>query len=261
MERLFKKALSTPSAQNNFLTKRLNVWVNAGAAWMNMSKWGSCSNDLLNIEDFTSDDCYIGLDLASKIDVASKVYLFKRDSHYSIFTKHYMPRENVESQAHAKSAHFSGWAKEGWITLTEGSMIDLNQIEDELREDMECFNNIRAIGYDPWQATQMAGNLLEEGAPMIEVRPNVPNFSDPMKMIEANVIANNLQHCNDPVLNWMMSNVVCHMDNKDNIYPRKEVVENKIDGVVAFITAMNRALADDGESGISIYETRGITFV
>jgi phage terminase large subunit-like protein len=51
-----------------------------------------------------------------------------------------------------------------------------------------------------------------------------------------------LHHDGDPVLGWMVSNVVCHTDAKDNIYPRKERPENKIDGVVALISALGRAM-------------------
>jgi phage terminase large subunit-like protein len=41
--------------------------------------------------------------------------------------------------------------------------------------------------------------------------------------------------------------VVCHRDAKDNIYPRKERPENKIDGAVALIMALGRAMAETFE--------------
>jgi len=260
IKRLGDKAMEMASAQNSFLTKRLNIWVNADTAWMPINKWEACGDSDLKIEDFAVDDCYIGLDLSSKIDVSSKVYLFKKDSDYYCFAKHYLPRENVKSESHAKTAHFEGWAKDGWIELTGGNMIDFDYVENGLQEDLAHFS-IRAIGYDPWQATQMAGRLIEEGAPMVEVRPSVMNFSDPMKTLEGLVIAGKFHHNNDPVLTWMISNVVCHRDAKDNIYPRKEQPQNKIDGAVALLTALNRALNDDGTPKDSVYEERGLIFV
>ena len=77
---------------------------------------------------------------------------------------------------------------------------------------------------------------------MIEVRPTVLNFSEPMNTLEALVLQEKLIHDGDPVLGWMASNVVAHLDAKDNIYPRKERPENKIDGIVALIMALSRAI-------------------
>ena len=99
-----------------------------------------------------------------------------------------------------------------------------------------------AIGYDPWQATQLAQNLMQYGAPMVEVSPNVKNFSEPMKQFQALVLQQRIHYAPNPVMDWMMSNVVCHTDAKDNIYPRKEKPENKIDGVVASITCINQCI-------------------
>ena len=75
------------------------------------------------------------------------------------------------------------------------------------------------------------------------------NFSETMKTIEALVLQGRLVHDGDPVLTWMASNVVAHLDAKDNIYPRKERPENKIDGVIAVLMALNRLLLDNGDSG------------
>ena len=84
--------------------------------------------------------------------------------------------------------------------------------------------------------------MMSEGLPMIEVRPTVLNFSEPMKTLEALVLQSKLAHDGCPVLGWMASNVVAHLDAKDNIYPRKERPENKIDGIVALIMAISRAI-------------------
>jgi phage terminase large subunit-like protein len=84
--------------------------------------------------------------------------------------------------------------------------------------------------------------MLAEGVPMVEVRPTVLNFSEPMKNLEALVLQRKIKHDGDPVLAWMASNVVAHLDIKDNVYPRKERPENKIDGIVALITALSRAI-------------------
>ena len=258
MERLCIKASEIASAQNSFLTKRLNVWVNADTAWMNMIKWESCGNPNLKLKDFEGEDCWIGVDLASKIDIASIGIVFEKDGDYFGFSRNFLPEENVHSEAHANSAHYEGWSIEGWLNLTSGNMIDIDYIEQEIRELLSKYS-VRSIAFDPWQATQIMGRLLEDYAPVVEVRPTVQNFSDTLKTLEALVLAMKFHHEDNPLLTWAISNVVCHRDVKDNIYPRKEKPEDKIDPVISILMALNRALADIGEE--SPYEDRGLIYI
>jgi hypothetical protein len=79
IRRLADKAMRMASARSNFLTKRLNVWVNAAQAWMDMRKWDAGADPELAIEQFLGQDAIIALDLASKRDIAEKLTLFERD--------------------------------------------------------------------------------------------------------------------------------------------------------------------------------------
>lgn len=236
IEREARKAMQMASAQNNFLTKHLNVWVNADTAWMDMRAWDACADESLAPEDFAGEDCILGLDLASKVDIADKVRMFKRGGVYYFFAEHYLPERAVEMSVNSQ---YDGWRRDGWLTVTEGEVTDYDVIEDGVREDCTRYG-VRDVAFDPFQATQLSGHLLAEGVPMIEVRPTVLNFSEPMKQLEALVLAGKVRHNGDPVLAWMVSNTVCHRDAKDNIYPRKERPENKIDGVVAMIMCLAR---------------------
>lgn len=127
-------------------------------------------------------------------------------------------------------------------------MTDLSRIEEEIREDLSRFD-VQAIAYDPWQATQLAVNLSEDGAPMVEYRNTVQNVSEPMKWLEALVQDGKLTHDENPAMDWMMGNVVAKLDAKDNIYPRKERYEQKIDGPVALIYGLAMCLSDRDEGG------------
>jgi phage terminase large subunit-like protein len=238
IEREARKAMQMSSAQNNFLTKHLNVWVNADTAWMNMRAWDACCDESLQPDQFAGHECTLGLDLASKIDIASKVRVFLRDGIYYVFAEHYLPDRTVEN---AVNSQYSGWQRDGWLTVTEGEVTDYDVIEDGIVEDCSRYS-VSECAFDPFQATQLSGHMLQAGVPMVEMRPTVLNFSEPMKQLEALVLAGKLRHNGDPVLTWMVSNVVCHHDAKDNIYPRKERNENKIDGVVALIMALGRMM-------------------
>lgn len=242
VERLARKAMSMPSAQNNFLTKRLNVWVNADTAWMDMRSWDRCATPGMAPSEFEGAPCYVALDLATRVDIAALMQMFVRNvegkPHYFAFGRYYLPEDTVETSGNSQ---YQGWAIEGRLVQTPGNVTDYGYIRQDLRDLASRFE-LREVPYDPFQATQLSTELMDEGFPMVEMRPTVMNFSEPMKELEAAVLEGRFHHDGDPVLTWMVSNVVCHLDNKDNIYPRKERPENKIDGVVALIMAIGRAM-------------------
>jgi len=191
------KAMQLPSAVNNFKTKHLNEWVNADTAWMDMRAWDACGDSTLDIEAFTGQPCWIGLDLASKTDIAALVLVFPNPEiadAYVAFGKYYLPEDTV---AAAGNSQYDGWMRNGRLTVKPGNVIDFGWIEADLLEMASRFE-VQAVAFDPFQATQ---NLIE-----------------PQKK---------LTHDGDPVLTWMASNVVAHLDVKDNIYPRKERPENR----------------------------------
>lgn len=245
------KAMTMPSAANNFKTKHLNEWVNADTAWMDMRAWDACKDPTLEPEQFAGEPTYVALDLASKVDIAAKVALHERTidgkAHYFVFGQYYLPRDTVER---GENSQYQGWEHMGLLTVTDGAVIDFDVIEQDLLADCSRFE-VREVPYDPFQATQLSTRMAAQGVPMVEMRPTVLNFSEPMKQLEALVLQGRLHHNGDPVLAWMMSNVVAHMDAKDNIYPRKERPENKIDGVVALIMALGRALANEQQEEVT----------
>lgn len=239
-----RKAMTMSAAQNNFLTKHLNVWVNADTAWMDMVSWERCGNPDLHLENFAGRTCYIAVDLASKLDIASVAYAFPDGEEITIFVKNYLSEYAVENSTNSQ---YSGWASDERLIVTPGAMTDYGAIENDLRAAAVMFD-LCEVAYDPWQANYLAQRLMDEGLPMVELRQTVQNISEPMKELEALVVAGKLEHDACPVMSWMVSNVVCHIDAKDNIYPRKEQPENKIDGVVALIMAIGRAkIAAEGQ--------------
>jgi phage terminase large subunit-like protein len=239
------KALQLPSATNNFRTKHCNDWVSTDTAWMDIRAWERCANTSLRLEDFEGQPCWVGIDLASKIDVASMAVVFEQEGKTVCFLRHFLPEETVFAAANSQ---YQGWMNAGRLIASPGNVIDFELIESELLDWTSRFE-VKAVAFDPFQATQFSTRMLAQGLPMIEVRPTVLNFSEPMKQLEALALTTKLAFDGDPVLTWMVSNVVCHRDAKDNIYPRKERPENKIDGVVALLMALNRLLLDTGGDG------------
>jgi phage terminase large subunit-like protein len=270
---LAKKAIQSARSQNNFLTKRLDVWVNAEAAFYNIAAWIKCARPLLTLKDFEGEACWIGLDMSSKVDITAKVRIFKRmekdlvkdrdgelrtieQVHYYVFAEHYLPEDALESQENINEQHYSEWHRKGVLTLTSGAAIDYATIEDGIREDRRRFK-VQEIGYDDWNAAQLGQRMEAERAPMVVVAMQAKHLSDPMKFSDALILSGLLHHDGDPALTWQMGNVVSILDRNDNTFPRKEKPEKKIDAPVAMITALARLLAQAPKKK-SIYSTRGI---
>lgn len=225
--------------QTTFKTKHLNVWVGALDAYFNMEKWKSCTNPDLKIEDFIGKRCFLGMDLSSKVDIAALELLFPmEDDTYARFGKYYLPEARVEEK---ENEHYMAWMLDGTLTITDGEIIDFSVIRCDILDCVSKFQ-VEELAYDPFQATMLVTELMAEGVPVVEMRPTVLNFSEPMKMIDAQIRAGNIQHDGDPIMTWMMSNVVAKVDAKDNVYPRKEKAGNKIDGPVALMMSMGRCI-------------------
>lgn len=244
------QARRSAATQASYKTKHLNLWVGAKSAWMNMLAYQRCRNAKLKIEQFRREPCIIAVDLASKIDIASMAILFPPNGErtkYAAFVRHYLPEDRI-----LEATRYQSWHAGGWATATPGNVTDFGYIEDDLQA-LKSEHEILEVPYDPFQATQFSTRMMEEGFPMVEVGQTVRNLSEPMKSLEALILQQQIEFEVDPVLMWMFGNVTAKIDRKDNIFPNKERPNEKIDGVVALIMALNRWLAR-GPSGGSMDE-------
>lgn len=236
-------AIRTPSKQNSVKTKHFNIWVGAKSAWLNMEQWAKAADSSLKIEDFKDSEAMVGLDLATRVDIAARVSLFWKEingiKHYYAFPHFYLPEDALDTAKNAKT--YSGWSTSGHLEIMDGAEISFAQVQEDIL-NLPSTHGVKEVIYDPWQATQIAQALREEGVEAVEYRNTVGNMSPPMREIEAALAAGRFHHPDNPCLNWMASNVVAKADAKDNIFPRKEVADNKIDGMIALIMAMGRAM-------------------
>jgi phage terminase large subunit-like protein len=249
-----KEAIENARHQGVFLTKHCNVWVSSRSAYFNMEKWNACADSNLDLQDFEGRDCYLALDLASKVDISAKILLFPLESgKFAVFGTYYLPEGTVERTA---NPHYRGWVNVGQMIATPGDMIDMDRIEEDILDDCRRFN-VREVVYDPFQATMLVSHLQNEGVMCVEYRNTVQMMSDPTKNLDGLVMSVKIVHDGDPVLAWMMSNVVCRTDQKDNVMPNKERAENKIDGAIALIMGLGRAMTGEGSTE-SVYEEREV---
>ena len=238
-----RDAISDPRKQNVFKTKHLNIWVAAASPWLNLSNLQRAGNSALSLGGSGWDGCVVGLDLASKQDIASAVWLcWKTEDgarNYYAFSRNYAPEAAIEKE---ENAHYRTWVNEGHLIATPGNMIALQQIQEDIIESASAVH-IREVAKDPWGGHQLGANLQEEGLDVVDIPQQVRFLSDPMKEISAQIDAGRFHHDGNPCYVWMMSNVEVKEDRNENIFPRKLRAGNKIDGAVATIIGMNRALA------------------
>ncbi len=252
MEAASRKAESMPSALNNFLTKRLNVWVNGDAAWMDMRAWERCADTTLQLGDFEGEPCWIGLDLAQKRDFAAACFVFERDGCWHVFTRLYLNELAVQESG---NAHLSGWARQGYVQVTDGDITDFDVVADDLRSACARFD-VQEIDFDPALSMYFAGKLIEEGLPMVEITQRALFFTPPLIQVENLVHEGKLRHEGNPVMTWMVSNLVVKVSKFNELRaPTKERPENKIDGPIAMLMALGRALAGTPPPEKSFWES------
>lgn len=238
LENKCRKARASAQSQGEFRTKHCNQWVGSNSTWMDMTAWHACADPSMREEDFAHEECMVAFDAAFRTDIFAKVKVFRRDETYYALGKYWVPQAVLEQKS---GDQIRAWANEGRVQLSAGPVVDIELVKDSLRADTELHVVVEAP-YDPNQLTQFATEMVEEGIQMVEIRPSVLNFSEPMKRIEELVLQKRFVHNGDPVLAWMVGNVVCHRDAKDNIYPNKQGDDQKIDGAIALIMGMARMI-------------------
>ena len=163
-----------------------------------------------------------------------------------------MPESTVRPRTERGNVPYQRWADAGLLTVTPGDVTDYAFIEADVRTALDRFN-VKGIGFDPWNARDMANRLIEAGAPMVEFRQGIPSFNGPMKELERAIKAGTLDHGGDPVLSWMASNVVARTDVNENIAPDRKNSQEKIDGFVAMVMGVGLMLTEAEEP--SVYES------
>ena len=247
-----KEALQIASRQNILKCKHLNVWANAGSAWINMVRWNACRAEV-SLEDFAGEPCWVGVDLASKVDLTAMVLLFRRGDEFYLFGRHYLPEETVTLP---ENAHYQRWVAEGHLVATPGARTDYHYLMDDLLAYADRFS-IRELAYDPREAEMLMQEIRERVSfSCIEINQSPAFISEPMKEFEALYLSGKLRHDGDPLLAWQAANVVLRSTRTKAYYPGKERAENKIDGIVAAIMALSRAMlhAEEPFVGMEVWD-------
>ena len=254
-----ESARQNPTEENSFRQLRLNQWVKQAVRWMPMEKWDLCSGDVKD-EDLEGRVCYGGLDLSSTTDITAFVLVFPPegdDDRYIVRPWFWIPEESLEQRVMRDHVPYDVWERKGFLKTTEGNVVHYGFIESFIEELGEKYN-IREIAYDRWGAVQMSQNLEGMGFTVVPFGQGFKDMSPPTKELMKLVLEKRVAHGGHPVLRWMMDNVFVRKDPAGNIKPDKEKSTEKIDGAVAMIMALDRAIRNGNVISESVYDERGI---
>ena len=248
LENQQQKAIKNANFQNTFKTKHLNVWVSARSPYFNMQSWHDCQNTALKMADFEGEPCFMALDLASKTDIAARINLFYRFEedgflhYYCVAPVFYLPEHTIAyGQERDVVERYQKWVNQGFLTEHVGAEINFNLIRDDLLNDAEAVA-VEEVPHDEWGAFQIARDIDDAGLTTVKMPKNTKTFSPAMKELYGAILSGRFHHDGNPILGWMMGNVTSKPDANGNDFPRKEKSSKKIDGAVALLMAINRAM-------------------
>ena len=255
----YESARQNPGEENAFRQLRLNQWVKQAVRWMPMEKWNACSFEV-DERELEGRVCYGGLDLSSTTDITAFVLVFPpndEDDKYYVLPYFWIPEDNLELRVNRDHVPYDIWKRQGKLETTEGNVVHYGYIEKFIERLGEKYN-IREIAFDRWGAVQMVQNLEGMGFTVVPFGQGFKDMSPPTKELMKLTLEQRIAHGGHPVLSWMMDNIFIRRDPAGNIKPDKEKSTEKIDGAVATIMALDRAIRCGNDTSESVYNNRGI---
>lgn len=252
-------ARQNPGEENSFRQLRLNQWLKQSVRWMPMEKWDFCAFPV-NPEELEGRVCYGGLDLSSTTDLTCFCLVFPpedEDEPYYVLPYYWLPEETLPLRVNRDHVPYDVWERQGYIQTTEGNVVHYGFIEKFIEALGEKYN-IREIAFDRWGAIQMVQNLEGMGFTVVPMGQGFASMSPPTKELMKLTLEKKLAHGGHPVLRWNMDNIFIRTDPAGNIKADKAKSTEKIDGAIACIMALDRAIRCGNDTSESVYDTRGL---
>lgn len=227
-----------------FQTKNLNMWVDAPDVWISDEDVMECNHDF-DESLLVGEDCYVGIDLASKGDISATALFFPK-FRYVKFLFVIPEAKLIEND---DRVDYRMWEQQGWITTCPGKVLDECWYMERLFLWMAPYN-VKCIAFDPWGMWNLKNQFGKYQEVLMEYQQSIRYMSVPTKWLESAVLKTEINFGYNPVIRWMMRNVVVYIDPNANIKLDKARSRNKIDGVVALVDAIGGWLnLTNGNSG------------
>ncbi len=256
------KAKGDPASLNGVQRLRLGIWTSAISVYLPMDKWEACSK-VYTAAELKGQPCFGGLDLSTTTDLSAYVLLFPpygERREWAILPYIFLPEEAIEKRAKRDRAPYPLWVRQGLCITTPGNVIDYQAIRSQILESDVAFD-LREIAYDPWNATETATWIEAQGLTAVPIRQGYISMTGPTKRLLELVLSGLIAHGGNPAMRWMASNLMVELDAAGNVKPDKAKSTEKIDGIVAMIIAMARAMVvplDNKPKGIKYRGLRSV---
>jgi phage terminase large subunit-like protein len=255
LQRKARKVKELPAAQNNFLRKHLCIWTQQSERWIDVALWDS--NNLYPIKevDLVRKPCFGGLDLSSVSDLSAWVMLFPDASsgHFDVLARFWCPESRLVDRRNKYRDQYKAWERAGYLQVTDGEAIDYEFIKAQVLKDASIFQ-IDSVNVDRlFQGYQLSMQLAQEGMAISGMGMGYMSFAGPMNELETLLLKKQLNHGGNPILRWMADNLAVSTDPAGNRKPNKDESQGKIDGIVATLLALDRAMRKENKR--SKYET------
>ena len=260
LERKATKAKEMPSALNSFLRLHLNVWTQAETQWLDPDVWRVCAGTV-DENGLRGRRCYGGLDLSRTTDITALVWVFPPEIEgepYQVLCRFWIPETAMRERSRKDGVNYETWVRQGLIETTPGEVIDYSYVYAQIDEDAQRFDVVE-IAFDRWGAAQVYQTLENDGLTMVQMGQGFQSMSAPMKELEKLILSRQINHGGNPVLTWMADNLIAAEDGAGNLKPDKKSSTERIDGMVALIMGLDRAVRHGGAQ--SIYEEQELRFL
>lgn len=267
-----EKAKDSPAELASFLRLHLGIRTKQATRYLDVDEWDANAS-MVDLIRLAGQECYGGLDLGSTSDLCALAWVFPADDGaFDVLLRAWAPEDSLPDLDARTADAASGWVKNGWLTTTPGNVTDYDFIEAQVARDRDAFL-VKEIAYDRWNAQQIVNNMVNDGAPMITMGQGFASMSAPTKDLQRLIkrgaqvdddghpIKPLIRHGGNPLFRWMVDNFAVAMDPAGNVKPDKANAGDKIDGVVALIMALSRAVAAREAEGTSAYEDEGLMIV
>lgn len=244
LERKCEKAKMVPAAQNAFLRLHLNRWTQQSDRWIDLQLWDD-NGQKVDEEALKGRVCYGGLDLSAVSDLTAWLLVFPREDdpdQLDIVCRFWCPEARLADAHNRYADQYQAWTRGGYLMATPGDAIDYAFIKQTILDDAQRFK-VAELNVDRlFESYGISSELTEEGLAVFGMGQGFLSMAGPMKEFERRLIARKLNHGGHPVLRWMAGNVAVKQDPAGNFKPDKAQSQGKIDGIVALVMALDRAM-------------------
>ena len=232
----------------SFQTKNLNLWVDAPKVWLPDEDVALC-NRPFDEGDLAGEECYVGIDLASKNDICATALFFPKYMYVKFLFV--LPEGKISERS--DRVDYRKWMEEGWIVSCPGRVLDEGWYIATLFDQLRRYD-VRCIAYDPWGMWDLKHQFSRYEDELMEYAQDIRHMSVPTKRLESEVLKHRMNFGGNPVFRWMMRNVVVYIDPNANVKLDKAKSRNKIDGVVALVDAIGGWLTRTNGRGGDMYD-------